>query len=77
MMRSELEKYDLGNLLSLYMEESKAFSEALNKGASWQALREKRVRIREINECIKNKYKENNSQFERRRENLPPHTSGK
>ena len=76
-MSYEFEKYDLAALLSMYMEESKAFSQALNKGASWHALREKRVRIREISECINKKYKENYSQLGRRRDNLPPHTSGK
>jgi len=76
-MSNELEKYDLASLLLLYMEESKAFSEALNKGASWQALRERRLRIREISECINKKYKGHDSHSGRRRDDLPPHSSGK
>jgi hypothetical protein len=76
-MSNEFEKYDLASLLSMYMEESKAFSLALNKGASWQALREKRQRIREISECINKKYQDSYRHSGRRRDNLPPHSSGK
>lgn len=76
-MSNELEKYDLAALLSLYMEEAKAFSEALNNGASWQALREKRVRVREISAYINKKYQDHYNHSGRRRDNLPPHSSGK
>lgn len=76
-MSKELEKYELTALLALYMEEAKAFSEALNQGASWQALRERRVRIREISEYINKKYRDQYDHSGRRRDNLPPHSSGK
>lgn len=76
-MENELEKYDLATLLTMYMEESKAFSAALSKGASWQLLREQRIRIRKISECINKKYKDNYDRSGRRRDNLPPHSSGK
>ena len=76
-MSNEFEKYDLATLLSIYMEESKAFSAALSNGTSWQTLRDKRVRIREISECINKKYKNNYNDASRRRDNLPPHSSGR
>ena len=74
-MKNEFEKYDLATLLSMYTEESRAFSTALSRGASWQELREMRARIRKINECINAKNIQN-GQEERRRDNLPPESSG-
>lgn len=77
-MKNEWEQCDLNALLELYMKESKAFSIALSRGASWNELREKRVRIRTLNEYIQEKTQEaalyNNC---RRRDNKPPHESGK
>jgi hypothetical protein len=75
-MSNEYEQYDLATLLTLYMEESKAFSDALNKGASWQLLYERRIRIREISERINQKYQESYLHSGRRRDNKPPHSSG-
>lgn len=76
-MKNEFEQYDLAALLSMYMEESKAFSTALSRGASWQELREKRIRIRKINECINTKYGQGYTQEDRRRDNLPPESAGR
>ena len=75
-MKNEFEKYDLATLLSMYMEESKAFSTALSRGASWQELKEKRVRIRKINECISAKNAQTYEPEERRRDNQPPDSAG-
>ena len=63
---NEYEQYDLKTLLSKYMEEAKAFSEAISKGESWQVLREKRIRIQQLNEQINKKYKEGYRQGRRR-----------
>lgn len=74
-MGNEFEQYDLATLLSIYMKETKAFSDALSKGASWQELREAHLRIRLINESINQKYQENYTHSGRRRDNKPPHSS--
>jgi hypothetical protein len=71
-MGQELERYDLRTLLELYMQESKAFSAALSGGATWQELRDRRVRIKKINECINQKYNADHPTG-RRRDDLPPH----
>lgn len=57
-MENEFERLNLRTLLEIYMEESKKFSTALRAGASWQALLEKRVRIRSIGLFINKKYDE-------------------
>lgn len=75
-MMNEFEQYDLATLQSMYMEASRAFSAALSRGASWETLREKRKRIREISECISAKTSQNNTEPGRRRDGLPPESSG-
>ena len=68
-----LEKYDLRVLLDLYMEASRDFSSALTKGISWDELRRRRNRIMKISECISQKYKEQQSATDRRRDSQAPH----
>jgi len=54
----ELEQNDIRALLELYMNESKEFSKALETGATWKILQEKRGRVSEIGELINRKYDE-------------------
>jgi hypothetical protein len=70
-MEFEFERYDLRTLLGAYMQESKAFSTALENGEPWQSLQEKRARIRQIGALINKKYEE--LYGERRIRNKPPH----
>jgi hypothetical protein len=70
-MKNEFEHYDLRTLLDIYMKESKEFSTALEAGASWQILQEKRTRISLINFLINKKYDEANGS--ERFRNRPPH----
>jgi len=70
-MEPEFERFDLRTLLDIYMKESKEFSVALQEGASWQALQERRLRIRAINHFISKKYDELYSGYRLR--NKPPH----
>jgi hypothetical protein len=74
-MKSSFQQYDLNKLLEMYMQEGRAFSEALSKGASWQELKERHILIRMINECINEKYKDQYKQMNRRRDEKPPHES--
>ena len=70
-MENELEQCDLRTLLEAYMMESREFSTALQAGASWQTLKDRRDRIRHISSIINKKYDELYSS-QRRRHN-PPH----
>ena len=54
----ELEQNDIRALLELYMNESKEFSKALESGATWKILQEKRGRVSEVGELINRKYDE-------------------
>jgi hypothetical protein len=76
-MKQEWEQCDLNTLLELYKKESKAFSMALSRGASWNELREKRIKIRTLNEYIQEISQEAEPQNSRRRDNKPPNESGK
>lgn len=70
-MKRELEDLDLHALLDRYTQESKEFSRALNHGASWEDLQQRRIRMRLINIFINKKYDEKYG--EQRRRNQPPH----
>lgn len=70
-MEKELDRLDLRTLLETYMNESRAFSEALKAGASWQSLEDRRDRIRKISRLINKKY-EGIYGMQRRRDK-PPH----
>ena len=70
-MENEFEHYDLRTLLDLYMKESKEFSTALEAGASWKILQEKRTRIRLVNFLINKRYDE--TKGSERFRNRPPH----
>jgi hypothetical protein len=70
-MKKELEDLGLHALLDTYMQESKEFSTALNNGASWEDLQQRRIRMRLISIFINKKYDEKYG--EQRRRNKPPH----
>ena len=70
-MELEFERCDLRTLLDAYMKESKEFSTALEGGATWQSLQERRNRIRQISALINKKYEELHG--ERRLRDKPPH----
>lgn len=72
-MERDIEKLEIGELLDLYMEESKAFAQALETGASWRKLREQRLRVQAISIQINRKYKEEKNGSVRRRDQGPPH----
>ncbi|HEU0110329.1 MAG TPA: hypothetical protein VFQ73_05600 [Flavisolibacter sp.] len=57
-MLPEYDHCDLRTLQEFYMRESREFSIALEQGASWKILQQKRQSIREINEMITKKYDE-------------------
>lgn len=71
MTEKDLECYDLRSLLDLYMKEAKDFSKALEEGASWQALQERRVQLRRLNTVISKKY--NDLYTPQRLRDKPPH----
>jgi hypothetical protein len=71
MRPNDIERLDLRSLLELYMEESREFSTALSRGASWEELKNRRQIIKYINACIKHKYTENYDTSRRR--DQPPH----
>jgi hypothetical protein len=70
-MKKKLDDLGLPALLDAYMQESKEFSTALNNGASWENLQERRIHMRLINILINRKYDEKYGQ--QRRRNKPPH----
>jgi hypothetical protein len=71
-MEQSFERCELRELLDLYMHEARDFSNALSSGATWEVLREKRSRIKEISSFINRKYSEQYSSAQRRRD-TPPH----
>lgn len=71
-MERDFEQYDLRTLLELYMREAKDFSYALQNNRSWEELRTKRLRIKEISACISKKYQDQYDSSARRRD-MPPH----
>ena len=71
-MEQDFERYNISNLLELYLEESKEFSVALEKGESWKQLQRLRDRIRRISELINKRYDEEYGGAQRLR-HRPPH----
>jgi hypothetical protein len=71
-MERDFEQYDLRTLLELYMQEAKEFSSALENSRSWEELRARRLRIKEISASISKKYQEQYDSSARRRD-MPPH----
>lgn len=69
----DFEQLDLRTLLELYLQETKAFSAALGKGASWDELETKRLRIRALSACINRKYQSHAPNNQRSRDDKPPH----
>ena len=57
-MMKEIEQNDLRTLLEIYMNESKEFSKALEFGATWKILQEKRGKVKVIGELISKRYGE-------------------
>jgi hypothetical protein len=57
-MEQDFERYNIHNLLELYLEESREFSSALESGVSWKQLQMLRDRIRRISELINKKYEQ-------------------
>lgn len=72
MAEQDIERLDLQGLLDLYMQESKEFSAALSRGASWEELKDRRQVIKHINEYISKKYTKHYGEG-RRRDDQPPH----
>jgi hypothetical protein len=70
-MKNDYERFDLSTLLDIYMKESKAFSVALEQGASWDTLQEKRTRIRKISALINEAYDKTSGSHRER--GKPPH----
>ena len=71
-MERGFEQYDLHTLLELYMQEAKDFSQALQNNRSWEELKAKRLRIKEISASISKKYQQQYDSSARRRD-MPPH----
>ena len=72
-MMRDFEQLDLRTLLELYLQETKAFSAALGRGANWNELETQRLRIRELSDCINRKTKEESVKGHRQRGSKPPH----
>ena len=72
MMEQDFERYNIQNLLELYLEESREFSVALESGESWKQLQRLRDRIRRISELINKRYDEEYGGSHRLR-HRPPH----
>jgi len=70
-MNNDFAQMDMKLLLETYMTEAKEFSEAFSRGASWETLREKRMYIRMLSECINRRY--NETHYSERRRDMPPH----
>ena len=70
-MEQDFERYNIHNLLELYLKESREFSTALETGATWRQLHRLRDRIRRISELINKKYNEEYGGAHRER-NKPP-----
>jgi hypothetical protein len=73
MMTPDFEQLDLRTLLELYLQETKAFSAALGRGADWNELETTRLRIRELSAYINRKSKEEPARGHRQRGSQPPH----
>ena len=71
-MEQDFERYNIHNLLELYLEESKEFSLALENGESWKNLQRLRDRIRRISNLINKRYDEEYGGAQRIR-HRPPH----
>lgn len=70
-MIRHFENQDIQTLLNLYLQEARAFSAALKKGASWEELRAKRKLIKEINEVLNRKYEQSYTSKRRRDPGAP------
>ena len=71
MSEYEFERMELQALLEIYARQSKEFTSALNKGASWETLSEKRITIKLLSSQINRKYKEKYYSNNRRRDQAP------
>jgi hypothetical protein len=71
-MEQDFERYNIHNLIELYLEESKEFSIALENGESWKQLQRLRDRIRRISELINKRYEQEYPNAHRLR-HRPPH----
>ena len=71
-MEREFEQCELKELLAIYMEASRSFSEALQRGDSSRELKMKRLKVQAISIHLNRKYKELNGLPDQRRRGGPP-----